>query len=575
MDQEIIIKKSLRIGSYIFVGLFLLLIHSLVSGQPVIQEKSSSDYPIPMEDQTTSIDALEVIVRSIQTLQDQLKDKEEAIPEAKTEEQKNKILSDIREINERIESLEKNFEIIATGVDLKPFAQGPKERFDWQEEIQELLGPIIKEIKKATAHPREIEKLRGDIAYYREQIPILQEGIQNIQKQMEETENQRLKEYLSDLKKTWMNKNRHISNQLAVAQYQLNEKLKVQKSFFETFQGILRIFFKNRGRNLILALSAFIFTWLLFHFLHAFIYKVIPFKKGKIRTLYTRLITLIYYILTFVGSTGAMLFVLYISGDWVLLGLAIIFLFGLAWAARQALPRFWEQVKFLLNLGPVKENERLIYNGLPWKVQSLSLYTPLINPELKGGMIRLPFRDLLGLHSRPYHPDEPWFPCREGEWVILADETYGKVVNQTPEIVELLLLGDSHKIYPTPEFLKQNPNNISKNFRLNVTFGIDYQHQMISTCEIPDQLQKILIKELSDEGFENDIIHIKVEFKEAGASSLDMEVLADFSGRVAKDYAYLSRAIQRICVEASNQYGWIIPFTQLTVHTANSSIKEK
>ena len=89
-----------------------------------------------------------------------------------------------------------------------------------------------------------------------------------------------------------------------------------------------------------------------------------------------------------------------------------------------------------------------------------------------------------------------------------------KILNQTPEIVEMVLLGGSHKTYPTLEFLKQNPNNITVNFRLNVTFGIDYQHQSLCTREIPDTLQRILREELYNEGFEKDILNLKVEFKD-------------------------------------------------------------
>lgn len=155
----------------------------------------------------------------------------------------------------------------------------------------------------------------------------------------------------------------------------------------------------------------------------------------------------------------------------------------------------------------------------------------------------------------------------------MADGTYGKILNQTPEIVELVLLGGSHKTYPTLEFLKQNPNNISINFRLNVTFGIDYQHQAISTHNVPDTLQKMLMEELYKEGYEKDILNLNVEFREAGPSSLDLEVLADFSGRVAKDYNTLKRTVQKIFVEACNKHGWIIPFTQLTIHNAETTIK--
>jgi len=45
-------------------------------------------------------------------------------------------------------------------------------------------------------------------------------------------------------------------------------------------------------------------------------------------------------------------------------------------------------------------------------------------------------------------------------------------------------------------------------------------------------------------------------------------IIADFSGKVAQHYNLLARAIQRIAVDACNEYGWVIPFTQLTLHTA-------
>ena len=78
----------------------------------------------------------------------------------------------------------------------------------------------------------------------------------------------------------------------------------------------------------------------------------------------------------------------------------------------------------------------------------------------------------------------------------------------------------------------------------------------------------MLNAELSREGYGRDIINLVVEFKEAGASSLDFEILADFSGKVAQFHNVLARAIQRITVDACNKYGWVIPFTQVTLHTA-------
>jgi len=80
----------------------------------------------------------------------------------------------------------------------------------------------------------------------------------------------------------------------------------------------------------------------------------------------------------------------------------------------------------------------------------------------------------------------------------------------------------------------------------------------------------MLQERLAAEGLAEDLVNLKVEFKSAGSSSLDLEILADFSGRAAARHEVLSRALQRIAVDACNRYGWVIPFTQLTVHSAPS-----
>ena len=54
----------------------------------------------------------------------------------------------------------------------------------------------------------------------------------------------------------------------------------------------------------------------------------------------------------------------------------------------------------------------------------------------------------------------------------------------------------------------------------------------------------------------------------SSSDTMDFEILADFSGKVAQYHNELDRAIQRIAVDACNKYGWVIPLTQLTLHTA-------
>lgn len=561
--------KAVLIALLIVISSFFFLKENPVCGQAENRELAIADKPIATREMNT-VGALTGVIQVIGELGKEIEDTKMKLREAKTREERSELSKEIDKLNERLESLKINFEEIATGLDLETFYTKPQKRFDWKEEIQTLIGPIVNDLKNMTARPRLIENLRTQVAYYEKQILLVRTAIENIHNLAARVRGENLKKQLVDLEADWNNKGRQISSQLTVAKYQLADKLSERKSILESSKNIVRVFFKSRGRNFVLSVFAFLFVFFSLRYMHRHLYKGSFIHKTVASSFYIRLAEVLYYILTFVGATGALLIVLYICGDWVLLGVAFIFILGLIWTAKQTLPRFYEQGTLLLNLGTVKENERVIYNGLPWKVVSLQFYTQLVNPELKGGMLRIPIRDLKDIRSRPYHPDEPWFPCQENDWVVLADGTFGKVATQTPEMVQLIVAGGSRKTYPIAEFLNQNPLNLSKNFCVRVTFGIDYQHQAICTTEVPPKLKEAVKAGLVNEGYGDDIINLNVEFKEVGDSSLDYLIFAEFSGRVAKDYYKLSRIIQKIALETCNKYGWEIPFTTYTVHTVPS-----
>ena len=417
-------------------------------------------------EQKATIETLRKILISKREIQQQLDQKIEELQAAESEERQTLIRKRLQELYARIEDLENDFESIATGVDLLNFTAEPTAGFDWQKELQDLLRPILDELKNLTARPREIEKLRNEVTYYQKRLLLIDKALINIENNVDAATATPLKQDLAELQKIWNDRQQEFSSQLATAQRQLDDKLANEQSVVRTVQTAFRDFFKSRGLNLFLSLLAFIAVFLLMRMLQRFIYKTVyPDKSGK-RPFYLRLAGILYYIFTFLAATSALLLVLYMSGDWVLLGLALIFLFGVAWTGKQALPRFWEQVKLLLNLSTVREGERVIYQGLPWKIFSLNIYTILHNPELKGGMIRLPLGELLGLHSRPFHKDEPWFPCQEDDFVLLSDGTYGKILMQTPETVQIQTL-ISHKTYLTSDFLQLSPLNLSRNFTIH------------------------------------------------------------------------------------------------------------
>jgi len=559
--------RTILLALCIILGMLVFPASDLVYGEPSAGADTAPGEPIRAPNDSAAILTLKTIMDSVGGLRQQIDQKEQELQLVKTEGQKARVLKELTELNTHLAALIRDFQQIATGVSLEAYAAKPKQSFDWREELQDALGPIVKELQNMTARPREIERLRGEVGYDEKQIATAKSAIQNVQKLILETQDQELRNELEGVEKQWKQKEQQISSQLAAVQYQLSEKLKEQKPFLESFQNFVKSFFKSRGRNFILALAAFGLVLFLFRFLRRFIFRLSPLRSSGERTFYTRLSDLLYQVVAFVGAAGASLLVLYISEDWVLLSFAVLFLLGMIWTARQTLPKFWTQAKFLLNLGTVRENERIVYQGIPWIVQSLNFNTQLLNPQLKGGMLRLPLQELMGLRSRPYDPEEPWFPCKENEWVMLADGTMGRVVLQSPEMVELRLVGGSRKTYPTADFLKQNPNNISLGFRLSTTLRLDYRHQGESTREIPERLKQAAWRELKQEEFAKDILKFRVEFKEAQSSSLDLVILVDFAGKAAKHYDQLTRTIPRITVEVCNKFGWVIPFSQITIHT--------
>jgi hypothetical protein len=513
-----------------------------------------------------AIPTLSTILDSLNELKRRIGTREEELQLARTEDQKARVLKDLTQLNARVAAISRDFERIATGVSLETFAARPQERLDLREELQEILGPLIKELKGLTAQPREIERLRGDATYFENQIATAKKALKRVQELIAETPDRELQGKLQEVEKDWKQREQQSTGQLAVVNYQLSEELKKKKPFLESFQSLMQMFFKSRGRNFLLAVVAFGLVLLLCRCLYRLLYRFSPLHNADERTFYSRLTDLVYYGLTFAAATGASLLVLYVAGDWVLLSIAFLFLIGMIWTARQTLPRFWTEAKFLLNLGTVRDGERLVYQGIPWKVQALNFSTELLNPQLKGGMLRLPLKDLMGLTSRPYAPEEPWFPCKEKEWVLLADGTLGRVLVQTPEMVELTLLGGSRKTYATAEFLKQNPNNLSAGFRLSITFRLDPRHQSMSAREIPHKLQETLEQELNKGSYAKDLLAVKVEFQDAQPSSLEFAILVNFAGKAARHYDQLTRTIPRIALETCNEEGWVLPFPQLTFY---------
>lgn len=550
-----------------------LVVSLAAAGVRAQQEPEQPTPPAPARQDPEALltrQTLRGLAESIQAKQAEIAAAREALAQAADETTRLQQAQELARLQGELDGLQRNFASIALGADVSALLTEDEKQLDISAELQRLLEPLIRELKDATEEPRQISALRSEIELHEARAQTIERGLVRLEGMRQRIpEGDALRAELDATRDRWMQRRQEERERANVAQAQLQQRLEARTSIVESTGTFLQRFFRNQGRNLLFGVLAFVAVLLGMRLLYRRFQAWVLRKRHGERPFYARLIAALYHLFTVVLAVLAVLVVFWAAGDWVLLGLSLIFLFGLAWASRQALPRYVEQVRLFLNLGPVREGERIVFDGIAYRVRSINLFARLVNDELSGGSLRVPIQDLIGQRSRPEGAREPWFPCREGDWVLLADGVRGKVVVQTPDFVQVVLLGGARQTWSTADFLAAAPRNLSGGFRVAVTFGVDYRHQAICTTEIPAKMRRKLEAGLAEMIGEENVVNVGVEFKEAGASSLDYEVLADFAGAVAQRSDALRRAIQRMLVDACNENGWVIPFTQVTLHQAS------
>jgi len=360
-----------------------------------------------------------------------------------------------------------------------------------------------------------------------------------------------------------------MSSNLKASQLQLQQHEAEKLSVGDKFGLNLKNFFQTRGLYCVLGLFSFFIVLLICNLLYRGIMKL-PFFADGTRSFNARLFDLAYKAASIVLASLAPLVTFYMFEDWVMFSIGLLIAFGVLWSLRNVIPNMWRQGRLLLNIGAVREGERINYSGLPWRVKHLNIFSELENPENKL-RLRVPVEDLLGLTSKPMQTSESWFPCKKGDWVILSDGYRGEVTAISVEFIDINDRGSSTRTYPMQDFLALSPLNISGSFRLKETLGISYDHQRDSTNRVLGSLKRFIKQKVADEGYEPHVSNLTVEFEGIGDSSLDITVIMDVDGSQAPFYNRIKRAMQRWCVDASSKYAWEIPYPQRTLHVVHEA----
>jgi len=480
------------------------------------------------------------------------------------------------ELLNQLDGLNGNFESIATQLQAGDFLLGEEEKSDWLKELEALTLPLLEALSDLTKKPRKIDQLKKRVAALEDKLNKFEGGTRNINSLASQIDPKvdgkgvELKKYRSHLNALRDKYNPDLVRlRLNEARRALEIELQDTEPLWDTATHAIRDFFKNRGFNLLIAFMIFAGLWYVFSKFRMLILgersliNVPSWMKKVLATAYSILVLIFCVISSLVA--------LYLLNDWLLLSVVVLVLVAIVWASRQFIPKLFQEVRLALNLGTVKENERLIWKGVPWHVESIGLQAILVNDRLEGDFIQLPVGQLVGQHSRPVIDNEPWFPTQCGDWVFLDDGTYGKVEHQTMEQVVLRLKGETLKYYSTPEFLAKTPMNISQGFRYDIDFGLDYSLQSRICDEIPKLFEDGLRKHLQNHFQEGspDFTHVEISFNDAGTSSLNLKIILHADGRCAEQHEEMQREVQTTLVRICNENQLTIPFTQLTVNLSD------
>jgi len=491
------------------------------------------------------------------------------------EQDKADLRRDANVLTSDIAQLRKTLETIATGgIDRKLFEQKTtKEKKDWREDVSLIAQPVLDSLKEITEKPRRIKELNELIELKQKEIEASSAAIKNLKRSGIEDATQPLQASIKSLVSKWQKRQSDASDTIAVAQIQL-KGLDGGQPISQTIYGALVKFAKGRGLTIVMAIAA---AWIVLIsvrlLMKAYRYALVNHQQRDSRTRY-RVAKYSVQALTFTLVLIAVFIVFYERHDVLLLGLLILLIVGFVLNAKQLLPRYIKEARLLLNLGAMREGERVIYNGLPYRVESINMYTIFRNPELSG-ILRIPLAELTKTSSRPVSK-ESWFPSSKADVVLLSDGSLLEVLSQNPDTVELKKRGGELLTVPAIDFYAMSMTNLSRlgTFGASGSFGVDYNHQNISTTEIPQKLRAGVQHAFETSDLGDHLKDVRVELAQASNSSIDYWVFVTLDSKAARSYFRVHRIIQSACIETCGREGWSIPFPHMSVVQKKSSAND-
>ena len=560
----------------------LLLVHvqSAWSQEKIIEQADKTESSASQETENkkkelkTQLIELSGIIKLQQKILGDLKSKLDQNP---TELTKVALEGQISESEQILKNAQTAFESIVTGgLDLENFQEMPDQSFDWQSDLIEIIQPIFQSLKDLTEQPRAMERIRKTIEFYQQNLVEINDSIQKIQEwQSEQIVDLSARQQIKAIEESWLLRKSEAERNLELFQLQLSNLQIRQESIWSSVWTAFGAFLTGRGLNLMLAVLATMAVWFGMRSVLRFMVPKEGVDEFQTRSQYSRVLFYTYRILMMVASTAVFLIVLYVTGDWLLLGLALLILAGIAIGLKKYLPQFLAEAKLLLNLGAVREGEMVTYEGVPWMVKSINIYSHLVNPVLKGGELRMPLREMSHLISQPIADDEPWFPSNLHDYILLPDGSFGQVVIQTPEFVQIKSR-EMIRTYLVSDYLNLAVKNLSMgSFACVSNFGLSLEHQEICLDTVPKAFEGAIKSNFERNEMQSSLEELRVEMSSIQSASIQYFLYVQMKSGAAEHYWKIQRMMQQACVATCNREGWKIENPDSTFQIPPTSVPQK
>lgn len=532
-----------------------------------------------------------------------LQENENNLKKASTEEERDAIREIGKQTREKIAELRKKMVETASGITEEEYLNsGKADESSLSRELRTVLAPLLGEFHNMTAWPRELSTLQSEAAIYANRLRLSRQALGNVrelkaavEKEMANLKDpQQLKltqdgmQGLFNLESIWSTRATDSINQMEIIKLKIKEGEANAPTFGQIITIVFHKLWEKLGVNLLLSVLVFGGTAFTLRFLYYLLRKFSPLHKAKENNsrnhALAHLADLSAFYISLIFATAAVLSVLYIRGDGLLITILILILIWMGWSLRNEIPAYIARSRLMLNLGSLRVGERVTYQGLPWRVESINLFCEFRNPALEGGRLRVPLQAALTLISRPVIPGEFWFPTQKGDYYALPNGERAVVLRQTVEQVQVDLSTGGMRTYSTQEFIKLSPEVLTQGFDLVTYLEVDYKLQPIVTTTVPRILHERILAAVEKIITRENIVRSFVDFNQPLASSLQLICYIKVKGHQHKHYSVIRRLVNKVFIETCTEQKWNIPYPHLTVtcktdseqiHKEESSPSEK